>query len=194
MFVVSLANLPKYPWKSIACMRLPFWRKFSSITASESARMNGASHSQQEFTFIPMAKKITKKLKLQIVGGKATPAPPVGPALGQAGINIGDFVTKFNAATAQMMGDVIPVEISVYEDRTFTFILKVSPVSRLILKALGKDKASTKPGIQKAGMLTQAQVEEIAKKKMPDLNAASLEAAMKTVAGTARSMGITVEA
>jgi large subunit ribosomal protein L11 len=156
--------------------------------------MNGASHSQQEFTFIPMAKKITKKLKLQIVGGKATPAPPVGPALGQAGINIGDFVTKFNAATAQMMGDVIPVEISVYEDRTFTFILKVSPVSRLILKALGKDKASTKPGIQKAGMLTQAQVEEIAKKKMPDLNAASLEAAMKTVAGTARSMGITVEA
>lgn len=139
-----------------------------------------------------MAKKITKKLKLQISGGKATPAPPVGPALGQAGINIGDFVTKFNAATAKMMGDIIPVEISVYEDRTFTFILKVSPVSRLILKALGKDKASMKPGIQKAGSLTKAQVREIAEKKMPDLNAASIEAAMKTVEGTARSMGISV--
>jgi large subunit ribosomal protein L11 len=141
-----------------------------------------------------MAKKITKKLKLQISGGKATPAPPVGPALGQAGINIGDFVTKFNAATAKMMGDVIPVEITVYEDRTFTFILKVSPVSRLILKALGKDKASMKPGTQKAGVLTKAQVREIAEKKMPDLNAASIEAAMKTVEGTARSMGVTVSA
>ena len=139
-----------------------------------------------------MAKKITKKLKLQISGGKATPAPPVGPALGQAGINIGDFVTKFNAATAKMMGDVIPVEITVYEDRSFTFICKVSPVSRLILKALGKDKASTKPGTQKAGSLTKAQVREIAEKKMPDLNAASIEAAMKTVEGTARSMGVTV--
>jgi large subunit ribosomal protein L11 len=139
-----------------------------------------------------MAKKITKKLKLQISGGKATPAPPVGPALGQAGINIGDFVTKFNAATATMMGDVIPVEISVYEDRSFTFILKVSPVSRLILKALGKDKASMKPGIQKAGTITKDQVRAIAEKKMPDLNAASIEAAMKTVEGTARSMGISV--
>ena len=139
-----------------------------------------------------MAKNITKKLKLQITGGKATPAPPVGPALGQAGINIGDFVQKFNAATAQMMGDVVPVEISVYEDRSFTFILKVSPVSRLILKTLGKDKASTKPGIQKAGSLTKDQVRAIAEKKMPDLNAASIEAAMKTVEGTARSMGINV--
>jgi large subunit ribosomal protein L11 len=139
-----------------------------------------------------MAKKITKKLKLQISGGKATPAPPVGPALGQAGINIGDFVTKFNAATAKQMGDIIPVEITVYEDRTFTFILKVSPVSRLILKAMGKDKGSVKPGIQKAGTITTAQVREIAEKKMPDLNAASIEAAMKTVVGTARSMGITV--
>lgn len=140
-----------------------------------------------------MAKKVVKKVKLQIAGGKATPAPPVGPALGQAGINIGDFVSKFNAATATMMGDIIPVEISVYDDRSYTFITKVSPVSRLILKALGKDKASAKPGVQKAGSLTVAQVEEIAKKKMPDLNAASLEAAMKTVAGTARSMGIQVE-
>lgn len=139
-----------------------------------------------------MAKKITKKLKLQIAGGKATPAPPVGPALGQAGINIGDFVQKFNAATATMMGDVIPVEITVYEDRTFTFILKVSPASRLILKAIGKDKGALKPGSQKAGVLTKAQVREIAEKKMPDLNAASIEAAMKTIAGTARSMGISV--
>lgn len=140
-----------------------------------------------------MAKNITKKLKLQIAGGKATPAPPVGPALGQAGINIGDFVTKFNAATATQMGEIIPVEISVYDDRSYTFITKVSPVSRLILKAMGKDKGSNKPGTQKAGELTQEQVRAIAEKKMPDLNAASIEAAMKIVAGTARSMGITVK-
>ena len=141
-----------------------------------------------------MAKNITKKLKLQIAGGKATPAPPVGPALGQAGINIGDFVTKFNAATATMMGDIVPVEISVYDDRSYTFVLKITPVSRLILKALGKDKGSNKPGTQKAGELTQEQVRQIAEKKMPDLNAASIEGAMKIVAGTARSMGITVKA
>ncbi len=140
-----------------------------------------------------MAKKITKKLKLQIAGGKATPAPPVGPALGQAGINIGDFVTKFNAATAQMMGDIVPVEISVYDDRTFSFITKVSPVSRLILKSLGKDKGANKPGTQKAGELTKDQVRQIAEKKMPDLNAASIEAAMRIVEGTARSMGISVK-
>jgi len=140
-----------------------------------------------------MAKNITKKLKLQIAGGKATPAPPVGPALGQAGINIGDFVTKFNAATAKQMGEVIPVEITVYDDRSYTFITKVSPMSRLILKALGKDKGSMKPGTQKAGELTLAQVREIAEKKMPDLNAANIEAAMKIVAGTARSMGISVK-
>ena len=140
-----------------------------------------------------MAKKVIKKVKLQIPGGKATPAPPVGPALGQAGINIGDFVQKFNAATATMMGDIIPVEISVYDDRSYSFITKVSPVSRLILKALGKDKAANKPGTQKAGTLTKEQVRQIAEKKMPDLNAASIEAAMKTVAGTARSMGISVQ-
>ncbi len=139
-----------------------------------------------------MAKQITKKLKLQIPGGKATPAPPVGPALGQAGINIGDFVQKFNAATAQQMGEIIPVEISVYDDRSFTFITKVSPVSRLILKALGKDKGANKPGTQKMDAITKDQIRQIAEKKMPDLNAASVEAAMKTVAGTARSMGIKV--
>lgn len=140
-----------------------------------------------------MAKQVTKKLKLQIPGGKATPAPPVGPALGQAGINIGDFVQKFNAATAQQMGEIIPVEISVYDDRSFTFITKVSPVSRLILKALGKDKGANKPGTQKMDALTSDQIRQIAEKKMPDLNAATVEAAMKTVAGTARSMGIKVK-
>jgi len=140
-----------------------------------------------------MAKQVTKKLKLQIPGGKATPAPPVGPALGQAGINIGDFVQKFNAATAQQMGDIIPVEISVYDDRSFTFITKVSPVSRLILKALGKDKGANKPGTQRMDAITKDQIRQIAEKKMPDLNAASIEAAMKTVAGTARSMGIKVK-
>ncbi len=140
-----------------------------------------------------MAKQVTKKLKLQIPGGKATPAPPVGPALGQAGINIGDFVQKFNAATAQQMGDIIPVEISVYDDRSFTFITKVSPVSRLILKALGKDKGANKPGTQRMDAITKDQIRQIAEKKMPDLNAASIVAAMKTVAGTARSMGIKVK-
>jgi large subunit ribosomal protein L11 len=140
-----------------------------------------------------MAKQVVKKVKLQIPGGKATPAPPVGPALGQAGINIGDFVTKFNAATAKMMGDIIPVEISVYDDRSYTFITKVSPVSRLILKSLGKDKGANKPGTQKMDTITKDQIRQIAEKKMPDLNAASIEAAMKTIAGTARSMGIKVK-
>lgn len=140
-----------------------------------------------------MAKQVVKKVKLQIPGGKATPAPPVGPALGQAGINIGDFVTKFNAATSSMMGDIIPVEISVYDDRSYTFITKVSPVPRLILKALGKDKGANKPGTQKMDAITKDQIRQIAEKKMPDLNAASIEAAMKTIAGTARSMGIKVK-
>lgn len=140
-----------------------------------------------------MAKQVIKKLKLQVPGGKATPAPPIGPALGQAGINIGEFVTKFNAATAKMMGDIVPVEISVYDDRSFTFITKISPVSRLILKAIGKDKGSGKNIESKAGTITSAQVREIAEKKMPDLNAASVEAAMRTVAGTARSMGVSVK-
>lgn len=140
-----------------------------------------------------MAKNITKKLKLQISGGKATPAPPVGPALGQAGINIGDFVTKFNAATATMMGEIIPVEISVYDDRSYTFIIKTSPASRLILKAIGKDKGALKPGSQKMETITSDQIRQIAEKKMPDLNAATVEAAMKTIAGTARSMGIKVK-
>ncbi len=138
--------------------------------------------------------KAVKKIKLQIPGGKATPAPPIGTVLGPAGVNIGDFVSKFNEATKDKPGIVIPVEMTVYDDRTFTFILKVSPMSRLILKALGVDKGSQKPGSQKAGTLTRAMVREIAETKMPDLSAGSIEAAEKTVEGTARSMGIQVAA
>lgn len=140
-----------------------------------------------------MAKKVLKNVKLEIVGGKATPAPPVGPALGQAGVNIGDFVKKFNDATADRIGEIVPVKITVYDDRTYDFITKVSPMSQLIMKALGKEKGAVKPGTQTIGTLTKAQVEEIAKKKMEDLNAASLEGAMKIVAGSARSMGVKIE-
>ncbi len=140
-----------------------------------------------------MAKKLVKKIKIQAVGGKATPAPPLGPVLGQAGINIGEFVNQFNEKTRDRMGDVVPVELSVFDDRTFTFITKVSPMSRLILKKLKKDKGSSKNAVSKVGKLTKEQVKEIAEEKMPDLNAASLEAAMRIVAGTARSMGVEVE-
>ena len=138
-----------------------------------------------------MAKAI-KKIKLQIPGGKATPAPPVGTVLGPAGVNIGDFVNKFNEQTRDQMGVIIPVEMTVYDDRTFTFILKVSPMPRLILKALGIDKGSGKPPFSKVGQLTKAQVREIAETKMPDLNAGSIEAAERMVEGTAKSMGVTV--
>lgn len=140
-----------------------------------------------------MAKKIIKKLKLVIPAGKANPAPPVGPALGQAGINIGDFVTKFNAATSSMMGDIVPTEITVYEDRTYSFILKTPPASSLILKAIGKEKGSGKNAVSKVGTITKAQIREIAEKKMPDLNAQDIEAAEKIIAGTARSMGVDVK-
>jgi large subunit ribosomal protein L11 len=136
--------------------------------------------------------KVTKKLKLQIPGGAATPAPPVGPALGQAGINIGEFVKQFNDATAQMRGDIVPVEISVFEDRSFSFVLKTPPASNLILKAAGKEKGSGKNAVSKVGSVTQAQIREIAEKKMPDLNAHDIEAASKIIEGTARSMGIEV--
>ncbi|MFZ2621466.1 MAG: 50S ribosomal protein L11 [Minisyncoccia bacterium] len=140
-----------------------------------------------------MAKKITKKLKLVIPAGKANPAPPVGPALGQAGVAIGEFVKQFNDATKNMMGDIVPVEISVYEDRTFTFVLKTPPASSLILKALGKEKGSGKNTVSKVGSITKAQLKEIAEKKMPDLNANDIDAAMKIVAGSARSMGVDVK-
>jgi large subunit ribosomal protein L11 len=140
-----------------------------------------------------MAKKAVKKLKLQIEAGKANPAPPVGPALGQAGINIGEFVTKFNDATKEMMGDIIPVEISVYEDRSFDFVLKTPPASRLLLKALGIKKGSGKNVATKVGRATKAQLIEIATKKLPDLNTNDPEQGAKIIAGTARSMGIEVD-
>lgn len=140
-----------------------------------------------------MAKKIIKKVKVIAPAGKATPAPPLGPTLGQAGVNIGDFVTKFNAATREMMGDMIPVEITVYEDRTYSFVLKTPPASSLILKAAGVEKGSGATPTKKAGKITKAQVRAIAEKKMPDLNAQDVEAAMKIVEGSARSMGIDVK-
>ena len=139
-----------------------------------------------------MAKKITGYVKLQIPAGKATPAPPVGPALGQHGVNIMGFCKEFNERTAKQAGLVIPVVITVYQDRSFTFITKTPPVPVLIKKALGIESGSGKPNKTKVGQLTQAQVREIAEKKMPDLNAASIEAAMSMVKGTARSMGVTV--
>lgn len=137
--------------------------------------------------------KAVKKIKLQIPAGKATPAPPVGTVLGPAGVNIGDFVNKFNEATRERAGEIVPVEMTVYEDRTFSLVYKVSPMSRLILAAIGVDKGSGKAPLSKVGTLSKAQVAEIAKKKMPDLSAASQEAAERTVAGTARSMGVTIE-
>lgn len=139
-----------------------------------------------------MAKKIVKKIKVQAQGGKATPAPPLGPVLGQAGINIGEFVNQFNEQTREQMGAVIPVEITVYDDRSFDFICKVSPASRLILKKIGKEKGSGKNLVSTAGVITKAQIREIAEEKMPDLNASSVEQAMKTIEGTARSMGVEV--
>ena len=141
-----------------------------------------------------MAKKVTGQVKLQIAAGKATPAPPVGPALGQAQVNIMEFVKAYNAATESQRGNVIPVEITVYEDRSFTFITKTPPASILLKRAAQVAKGSGEPNKQKVGTVTEKQVAEIAKQKMPDLNAASLEAAIKSVKGTARSMGIEVVA
>jgi len=139
-----------------------------------------------------MAKKVMKKLKLQIPAGKATPAGALGPALGQAGINIGDFVTKFNAATQSQSGDVVSVVISIYEDRSYDFIVKTPPASGLILKAAGVPKGSGKNTVSKAGKITRAQAQEIATKKMPDLNAKDIEGATRIIEGTARSMGVEV--
>ena len=139
-----------------------------------------------------MAKKITKMVKLQVPAGKATPAPPVGPALGQAGVNIMSFVKDFNDRTAKQAGLIIPVEITVYEDRSFTFICKPPPAAVLLKKAAGLEKASGEPNKNKVGKVTRAQVKEIAETKMPDLNANTVEAAMRLVEGTARSMGIEV--
>jgi large subunit ribosomal protein L11 len=140
-----------------------------------------------------MAKKVVGQIKLQIPGGQATPAPPVGPALGQAGVNIMDFCKAFNARTQQDQGTIIPVVITVYGDRSYSFITKTPPAAVLLKKAAAIPKGSGEPNRNKVGTVTKAQVEEIAKTKMPDLNAASIEAAMATVAGTARSMGIEVQ-
>ena len=140
-----------------------------------------------------MAKKVVGELKLQLPAGKATPAPPVGPALGQRGINIMEFVKAFNAKTADQVGLIIPVVITVYADRSFTFVLKTPPASVLLIKkAAGKDKGSAVPNKDKVGKLTKKQVEEIAALKMPDLNANDIEAAMRMIEGTARSMGFEI--
>ena len=143
---------------------------------------------------MPPKKKVSGLIKLQITAGQANPAPPVGPALGQHGVNIMDFCKAYNAATESQRGNVIPVEITVYEDRTFDFVLKTPPASRLILKAAGLEKGSGEPHKVKAGSITSAQVREIAETKLPDLNANDIDAAMKIIEGTARQMGITVSA
>ncbi|KAF2955609.1 MULTISPECIES: 50S ribosomal protein L11 [Marinitoga] len=139
-----------------------------------------------------MAKKIARIVKLQLPAGKATPAPPVGPALGQHGVNLMEFCKKFNAATADKAGMIIPVEITVFEDRSFTFELKTPPASFLILQAAGLKKGATNPGREIVGKITLSQVKEIAEIKMPDLNARTIEAAMEIIKGTARNMGIEV--
>lgn len=140
-----------------------------------------------------MAKKIVKKIKIIASGGAAAMTPAMGQVLGPAGINIGEFIKRFNDASKDMRGDLVPAVISVYEDRSYDFILKTPPVSSLILKAIGKEKGSGKPNTAKVGTLTKAQVKEIAEKKMPDLNAHDMDQAMKTVAGSARSMGVDVK-
>jgi large subunit ribosomal protein L11 len=139
-----------------------------------------------------LAKKIVGQVKLQIPGGAANPAPPVGPALGQQGVNIMEFCKQFNARTKESAGLIIPVVITVYSDRSFTFITKTPPAAVLIIKELGKEKGSAVPNKDKVGTLTMAQIRKIAEKKLPDLNASCVETAMKTIMGTARSMGVNV--
>ena len=139
-----------------------------------------------------MAKKVAGFIKLQIPAAQANPAPPVGPALGQHSVNIMEFCKAFNEKTAAMQGDIVPVEITVYEDRSFTFIMKTPPAAQLLMKAAGVAGGSGTPHVAKVGSVTRAQVQEIAEKKMPDLNAIDLDGAMRIIEGTARSMGITV--
>lgn len=140
-----------------------------------------------------LAKKVAALVKLQVPAGKANPAPPVGPALGQHGVNIMEFCKTFNERTANQAGMIIPVEITVYEDRSFTFVTKTPPASILLKKAIGLERASGTPNLQKVGKVTKEQIREIAELKMPDLNANDIEAAMRMVEGTARSMGLLVE-
>ena len=139
-----------------------------------------------------MAKKVVTQVKLQIPGGAATPAPPVGPALGQHGLNIAAFVKQFNDASKDRRGEIVPIIINVYEDRSFDFIMKIAPASQLIAKAAGIAKGSGKPNLEKVGKITKAQLREVAEKKMPDLNTTDIDAAMKIMAGTARQMGVDV--
>lgn len=139
-----------------------------------------------------MAKEVVKKIKLQIAAGKATPAPPVGTVLGPAGINLQEFCTKYNDATRDKMGDILPVEISIYDDRSFDFVIKTPPAAFLIMKAANVKKGSSKGSSEKVGSITKAQLKEIAETKLPDLNAYTVEEAMKVVEGTARNMGIEV--
>ncbi len=140
-----------------------------------------------------MSKKIKTIIKLQIHAGHANPAPPIGPALGQHGLNIGEFVSKFNEPTKEIGGDIIPVEITVYEDRTYVFKLKTPPASDLLRKAIGIEKGSANPSTSKVGKITKVQIRQIAERKMEDLNANDIDAAEKIIAGTARSMGIEIE-
>ena len=140
-----------------------------------------------------MAKEVVRKIKLQIPAGKATPAPPVGTVLGPAGINLQDFCTKYNDATRENMGDILPVEISIYDDRSFDFVIKTPPAAFLIKKAAKVNKGAGKPGTEVAGKITKEQLRQIAETKLPDLNAYTVEEAMKIVAGTAQNMGIEVE-
>jgi large subunit ribosomal protein L11 len=141
-----------------------------------------------------MAKKIKTLIKVQVIGGRATPAPPLGPALGQHGMNIAEFCQRINAATQDRMGEVVPATITLYEDRTYDFILKIAPVPDMLKKAAKIEKGAGKPNVEKVGKVTKAQVREIAEKKMPDLNCHDVEAAMRQVEGTARNMGIEVVA
>ncbi len=140
-----------------------------------------------------MAKKILTVIKLQVRGGQANPAPPIGPALGQHGLNISEFCQRFNEATKDKMGEVVPVEITVYADRTYSFIMKTPPAAELIKKYAKIEKGSGKPLTEKVGSITQSQLEEIAKAKMPDLNARDIDAAAKIIAGTARQMGVEIK-
>jgi len=142
---------------------------------------------------MPPKKKLVKTFTLQLPAGQATPAPPVGPALGQHGVNIMEFVKRYNAETESQRGDIVPAQISVYEDRSFTFVLKTPPAARLLIKAAGVQKGSGVPQKDKVGSITKAQLREIAEKKMSDLNANDVEQAEKILAGTARSMGITIK-
>lgn len=140
-----------------------------------------------------MAKKIKTIIKLQIPAGKATPAPPIGPALGQHGLNIQEFCTKFNSETKDKAGDIVPIELTIFEDRTYSFVTKTPPAAVLLKKAAGIEKGAGNPLTTKVGKVTRQQIKEIAEKKMPDLNANDIEGAMRIIEGTARNMGITIE-